>query len=514
MVQEAERNRPMKTDSGDSISLWMQTAVIPSRPALEQDAQADVCIVGGGMAGLSTAYLLAREGKSVVVVDDGLIGGGATCRTTAHLSNAIDDSYTKIEKAHGAEGAQLAAESHSAAIDRIESNVADERIACDFERVDGYLFVPPDQKADILQAELQAAHRAGLTEVEFIERAPSLRVNTGQCLRFPRQGQFHPLKYLAGLLLAFESRGGRIYGGTHVTDVQGGDRAEVRTKSGMRITARAVVVATNTPVNDRVAIHTKQFPYRTYVIAARIGADAVVKALYWDTADPYHYVRRHHADGSEYLIVGGEDHKTGHADDAVQRYARLEAWAGERFSIGPVDFRWSGQVMESMDGLGFIGRNPLDDENVFIVTGDSGMGMTHGTIAGMLLTDLILGRPNRWSKLYDPSRVSLHGTMEFAKENVNVAAQYTAYLTPGEQSSIEDVAPGSGAVLREGLTKVAIYRDPSGQVYRLSAVCPHLACIVEWNSSEKTWDCPCHGSRFTAVGGVINGPANSDLPAA
>jgi glycine/D-amino acid oxidase-like deaminating enzyme/nitrite reductase/ring-hydroxylating ferredoxin subunit len=503
----------MKTDSGHSLSLWMHTA-LPTRPPLPGDARADVCIVGGGMVGISTAYLLAREGRSVIILEDGVIGGGATARTTAHLSNAIDDSYSEIEKKHGEDGARLAANSHTAAIDRIERNVTDESISCDFERLDGYLFAPPTQDADVLQEELKAAHRAGLTDVAFQDRAPLPGFNTGPCLRFPAQGQFHPLKYLTGLLRAFESRGGRVYGGTHVAEIRGGQHAEVSTSTGLRITAQAVVVATNTPVNDRVAIHTKQFPYRSYVIAAQMAPGPVPKALYWDTEDPYHYVRCHRVEGSEYLIVGGEDHKTGQTDDADQRYARLEGWARERFSIGPINFRWSGQIMETMDGLGFIGRNPLDDENIFIATGDSGMGMTHGTIAGMLITDLILGRSNPWVKLYDPSRISVRGSAEFAKENLNVAAQYTAYLTPGEDISIEQLARGAGAVLRDGLKKIAVYRDDSGSVHRFSAVCPHLACIVEWNSAERTWDCPCHGSRFTALGRVINGPANTDLPKA
>jgi Rieske Fe-S protein len=212
------------------------------------------------------------------------------------------------------------------------------------------------------------------------------------------------------------------------------------------------------------------------------------------------------------LIVGGEDHKTGQAGDHEERYARLEAWARERFPmIQGVEFRWSGQVLETIDGLAFLGRNPLDEPNVFIATGDSGMGMTHGTIAGMLLTDLILGRENPWATLYDPARKTLRAIGEFARENLNVLAQYADWLTPGDVSSPEEVRPGTGAVVRRGLAKVAVYRDEQGVLHERSAACPHLGCVVGWSDAEKTWDCPCHGSRFDRYGRVLNGPANRDL---
>jgi Rieske Fe-S protein len=267
-------------------------------------------------------------------------------------------------------------------------------------------------------------------------------------------------------------------------------------------------------VNDRVAIHTKQAPYLTYVIGAPVPRGSVARGLYWDTPDPYHYVRlqRSEAEGDEVLIVGGEDHKTGQADDQAERHARLEAWARDRFPMmRDVRFRWSGQVMETIDGLAFIGRNPRDEPNVFIVTGDSGMGMTHGTVAGILLTELILGREHPWATLYDPSRETLGAAGEFARENLNVARQYGDWLTGGDVGSAEEIRPGTGAVVRRGLTKVAAYRDEQGALHECSAVCPHLGCIVAWNDAEKTWDCPCHGSRFDRLGKVMSGPANRDL---
>lgn len=512
----------MNSESGQTTSVWMASTDGEPFPPLAEDTSADVCIVGAGIAGMTTAYLLAREGNSVVVLDDGPVGQGMTVRTTAHLSNAFDDRYAEMERIHGQDGARLIANSHTLAIDRIEEIVNGEQIECDFERLDGFLFVPPGESKQILEDELKAAHRAGLEEVEQVARAPIESFDTGTCLRFPRQGQFHPMKYLAGLARAITRDGGRIFTGTHAAEIVGGAQSHVKTNDGFTVAARAIVVATNTPVNDVVAIHTKQAPYTTYVIGARVPTGSIARALYWDTLDPYHYVRLHTVSAEEsrsgqsyeVLIVGGEDHKSGQEDDAPERYSRLEKWMRERFPMAEtIVYRWSGQVMESVDGVAFIGRNPGDAQNVYIVTGDSGQGMTHGTIAGILITDLIMGRECSWVPIYDPSRVTFSSAGEFAKENINVAAQYVAdYLSGGEVGSAEEIAPASGAIIRRGLTKIAAYRDEDGTLVERSAVCTHLGCIVSWNSGEKTWDCPCHGSKFDRFGKVVNGPANSDLP--
>jgi glycine/D-amino acid oxidase-like deaminating enzyme/nitrite reductase/ring-hydroxylating ferredoxin subunit len=498
--------------SSQHTSVWAATAQLPTFSPLTADTSADVCIVGAGISGLTTAYLLTQVGKSVVVLEDGAIGSGMTGVTTAHLVNALDDRFFTLERLHGERGARLAAESHTAAIDRIENIVARERINCDFSRLDGYLFRAPEHGDDFIDRELEAAHRAGLHHVSKVARAP-LAFDTGPCLRFPNQGQFHPLKYLAGVAQAIERGGGRIYAGTHATSLSGGKDAAVETNSGV-VHAKHVVVATNSPVNNLVAIHTKQAPYMTYVIGAKVPRHAVTTALYWDTGDPYHYIRLHQLDAThDLLIVGGEDHKSGQADDIEQRHPRLEQWTRERFpSVGEVAYVWAGQVMEPVDSLAFIGRNPLDRENVYTVTGDSGNGMTHGTIAGMLITDLILGRHNAWADLYDPGRVTLRATGEFAKEAVNMAAQYADHLTGGDVGAVDEIARDSGAVLRRGASKIAVYRDATGELHERSAVCPHLGCVVAWNPADKTWDCPCHGSRFDKFGTVINGPANVGLP--
>jgi nitrite reductase/ring-hydroxylating ferredoxin subunit len=284
----------------------------------------------------------------------------------------------------------------------------------------------------------------------------------------------------------------------------------VSTDRGPTVRARAVIVATNAPVTSRVGLPIKQAAYRSYVVATRVPRGSVAPALYWDTGDPYHYVRIHPGEGGfDYLIVGGEDHKTGQESDGAERYGRLEEWTRSRFPTGPVEARWSGQIMETIDGLAYIGR--YGGESLFVATGDSGHGMTHGTIAGMILRDLVLGRDNPWAELYSPSRLRVRALKELARETLNFVPRYGLWLTPGETRSADDLPRGGGAVLRSGLRKIACYRDADGRLHARSAVCPHLGCLVAWNGAEKTWDCPCHGSRFAATGEVVNGPANRDL---
>jgi glycine/D-amino acid oxidase-like deaminating enzyme/nitrite reductase/ring-hydroxylating ferredoxin subunit len=503
---------------GHTQPLWSAAGALHETQPLRDSIEVDVCVIGAGIAGLTTAYLLAREGRSVAVLEDGLIGGGQTERTTAHLSSAIDNRYVEVERLLGREGARVAAQSHAAAIDKIESICADEGIACGFERVDGYLFDPPGRDDSLLERELEAANAAGVPGVVLVPQAPITSFDTGRCLKFPNQGQFHPLRYLAGLTTAASLHGARVFTNTHADTISEERRNRITVDTGALVTANAIVVATNSPITPGLAIHAKQAPYLSYVIAAPVPGGYLDRALYWDTEDPYHYVRLAAQSGSgageDLLVVGGEDHKVGQADDGEERYARLEAWARSRFgAMGHIAYRWSGEVLETIDGLAFIGRNPRN-RNVYIATGDSGMGMTHGTIAGMILTDLIAGRANSWAEQYDPGRITPAAAMTYVRENANVAAQYTKWLAPGEARSPEDIPPGCGAIVWRGLKKLAVYRSENGILCERSAVCPHAGCLVTWNAGEQTWDCPCHGSRFDCFGHVLQGPANDDLPPA
>lgn len=500
--------------SGAKVSIWTRSAGMPKYPVAPDGLKPDVCVIGAGIAGLSVAYTLAEQGASVAVIDDGAVGSGETGRTSAHLASAVDDHYSMIESLLGEEAARVVARSHSEAIARIEAVAAAEGIECAFERVPGFLFTASGNDTAFLQREWAASRRAGLFPRKAA-RAPIPLFDTGPALEFDGQAQFHPLLYLAGLAAAVERRGGRIYT-AHAMEIRGGADALVSLRSGHAIRPKAIVVATNVPVNDRFAMHTKLMPHRTYVIAAHVP-EGLPKALLWDTADPYHYVRvasgADNAPGQDLLVVGGEDHPVGQAEDFDARYARLENWMRSRWpEAGVVHARWSGQIVETLDGLAYIGRNPGDHDNVFIATGDSGNGLTHGTIAGLILPELIQGRQHPWASTYDPARKALKTAGEFGRHNLKVAVRLAVDWVKSHPVKDEDSIPlGSGAVIRKGLRHIAVYRDEHGEAHRMSAVCPHMKCVVTWNASERTWDCPCHGSRFDCRGHVLNGPSIADL---
>lgn len=465
---------------------------------------------------MTTAYLAAREGRRVILLERATIGGGETGQTTAHLASAMDDSYHEIERMHGIVGARIARESHAAAIEFIGRIAREEGIDCDHEQLDGYLFLASQGDASILTDEREAATRAGFVGAEQLPRLPFDFWDSGPCLRFPRQAQFHPLHYLRGLTDAAVRVGVRIHTNTEVSDpLTGGSPVRVRTRSGPIVTADAAVVATNYPISKWLGIVPKLAPYRTFVVGMIVPAGAVPRGLYWDTADPYHYVRlaKARSPEEEVLIVGGEDHRTGQADDAILRFDRLQAWTRERFPmVGEVLYRWSGQVQEPADAMGYIGPQP-GEENLYVITGDSGQGMTHGTLGAMLVSDLIAGRENPWLHLYDPSRTGLAAPLELARENLSSVSQYRDLLLRSDVGSVDEIAPGSGAVVRRRGAPVAVYRQETGEVVERSALCTHLHCVVRWNTRERSWDCPCHGSRFAPDGSVLTGPATEPLHA-
>jgi glycine/D-amino acid oxidase-like deaminating enzyme/nitrite reductase/ring-hydroxylating ferredoxin subunit len=512
-----------KITSGKNISFWIDSSEPITYSPLRENLSTDVVVVGGGIAGVSLAYRLTELGKRVILVEDGNICSGETGRTTAHLVTALDDRYETLEKLFGEEGARLAFESNRAAIDFVERTITKEKINCDFERLNGYLFKHPSDDPDSLDKEMAAAKRAGIN-VQKIPSVPGLTMDVGECLLFPDQAQFHPLKYIKGLCNAIIRNGGRIYTATHADKI---DSDGITTNENFRITAEHVVIATNTPVNNKYVMHLKQFPYRTYVIAATVPKGILPEALWWDTGDhdtnpnipPYHYVRlQKFNDTQDLLISGAEDHATGLAlADVIpeeNRYGLIEEWTRERFPIEEVLYHWSGQVMEPMDSLGFIGRNPWDKDNVYIITGDSGNGMTHCTIGALLISDLIAGKENKWEKLYNPSRFKIFKAGNiFFKE---IFGGFQAYLKENKEeeeheTKLSEIKRGEGKIIELEKEKYGAYCDENNELHLVSAECTHLKCIVKWNNDEKSWDCPCHGSRFTYEGHVINGPANSNL---
>lgn len=500
--------------AGETMSIWAETALedLTFSP-LRDDVITDVCVVGAGMGGLVSAYVLAREGKRVCVLEAAdRIATGQSAKTTAQLCVSLDRRYSTLVRIHGAEGARQIAESHRAAMDLVEKIVRDEGIECGLRRVPGHLFLASEQPRSLLEEELEAVRAAGMHDVELLPRLPLSFLDAGPCLRFPNQLELDPLKFLAGLAERLVRLGVRIHVDSPVVVVRGGEQAVVQTDLDMSVTADSLIVATNTPVNNLFAIHTKQAPYRTYVVGYAIPKGKV-EGFFWDTESPQHYVRvAHENEIHDVLLVGGEDHKTGQNPSAKECFVRLEDWTERRFPVmGPPLWRWSGQVMESMDGLGFLGHNPADEENVYVISGDSGNGMTHAVIGAMIIRDQIAGRENPWAALYSPDRFNLRAAGTFFSENANVARQYMDWFHRESPDMIRNLPTGEGMVINQGLRKIAVYRTEEGGLEFHSAVCTHLAGVVRWNSVEKSWDCPCHGSRFDRHGRVLERPASAPL---
>jgi glycine/D-amino acid oxidase-like deaminating enzyme/nitrite reductase/ring-hydroxylating ferredoxin subunit len=474
-------------------------------------------VIGSGIAGMSTAYELSRFGRSVVVIDRGKVGAGMTARTTGHLATELDDLYSELIKARGEDDARLYHDSQVTAVNRIEAICRDEGIDADFVRLDGYMFAAEPEHMKWLEEEYDACRRIGVKDVEWVERAPVPGIDTGRALRFARQGRFHPTKYLAGLAKAIVARGGRFYADTvHVSDDEDELGVTITTEAGPKIRARAAVFATNSPTNDKVTIHTKQLPDRTYVVAGRVPKGSVPDALVWDTLENYHYVRiQPLSEAEDLLIVGGNDHKTGEMPDIEAVVADLEAWTRARYpSFQGAEYRWSGQVLEPIDFMPFSGLNP-GQVRTFIHTGDSGMGLTNGVAGSLTIMPLIIGEDSRYAELFDPSRKTAASSSigEFIRGQAGVLKNFAEYVGPGDVKTEAEIPPGHGALIRHGLKQVATYKAEDGTIIRRSPACTHLGCIVHWNGFEKCWDCPCHGSQFAPDGQVLNGPAVTPLAA-
>lgn len=500
-------------------TVWDQVQLaVPSNPKLTKDATADVVVVGAGIAGLSVAYNLAKAGKKVIVLESRAIGAGQTGKTTAHLMPWNDDYYYEIEKSWGTDKMKIVADSHVRSIDFVESVVKEEGIECNFQRVPGYLVATEENEseAEKLRMEYEACIRAGLDSVKMInlKGAPE-NGSFGHGILFPMTAEFQPLKYIQGLAKAIKKMGGEIYEETAVIEQKG----EVcKTNGGHTVTGGAVVLATNSPIHKILAIHSRQYARRSYVVGLKVPRGAINRASWWDTASPYHYVRLEDKGEDEILVVGGEDHVVGiNPTDYTDAYGALEDWARAHWpAAGETVYRWTGQLYLPADFLGLYGKNPIDPGNVYVATGDSGEGMTGGTIGGIVISSLILNKPHPWIDIYSPTRFPsvTPDTLSQAATEVKENIEGFSNLIPGkgvESFSSDTVSRNCGAVIQEGLKTVAVYRDTEGELHRYSAICPHLGCAVKWNPKDATFDCPCHGSQFDTNGVVIQGPAKQGL---
>jgi glycine/D-amino acid oxidase-like deaminating enzyme/nitrite reductase/ring-hydroxylating ferredoxin subunit len=494
-------------------SYWIKSASLPRFAQLKKDVKVDVAIVGAGITGVTAAYLFKKAGHKVALIDRARCGGFDTSHTTAHLTCVTDLRLHQLVSRFGEDGARAAWEAGRSAIDQIFNNIRAEEIDCEFEWTSAYLFPPSDASAAkerrLLKKDVALSNKLGFP-ADFVPSIPLVRMPGA---RFQHQAKFHPLKYLAALVRTIPGNGSYVFENTEVEEVK--DKPLHLKVGSNKISCGYVVLATHTPLTGKTNIasatlfQTKLFLYTSYVIGAKLPRASAESASYWDTGDPYDYLRVDDRARDQYAIFGGEDHKTGQITDPERAYRALESRLKALFPKAKIDARWSGQVVETPDGLPFIGETA---NRQFAATGFAGNGMTFGTLGAMMALDAFGRRKNPWKDLFDIHRKKVSGTWRFVQENKD----YPYYLlrdafASAEGKSLKAVGRNEGKILQLNGKKVAAYCDPHGKISLRSPVCTHLGCIVGWNNAEKTWDCPCHGSRFAPTGEVLSGPAENPL---
>lgn len=503
MVQNSQHGVP-----GSAESFWIASAPGKRYPSLKEDLSVDVAVLGGGIAGITTAFLLKRGGAKVALVEAFEIVRGVTGHTTAHISSSSHLSYYKhLADGFGEAKAKLCADSGQSAIERIAGIVKEQGIDCAFRRTSEFLYASSRDDVHKLKQEYEVVKRLGLP-VSFMEKPPVPIENYG-AIRFEEQAEFHPRQYLLPLASAIDGDGSHVFEHTRARGVKEGEPCTVTT-SGGRIKARDVVVATHFPILNNGFLFARMKPMRSYVLGIRVEGE-IPDDMYYSTEDPCHYIRTQRTPEGQLVIVGGEDHTTGHVIDTVDRYRKLKKYCDGHFRVKSVDYSWSTQDNYPFDELPFIGRIAPEDRHIFVATGFKGTGMTYGTLAGMVLSDLILKGRSPYEELYDPKRLKLTvGGPELIAGNLKVAQE----LISGKLVMAEDASKipvDDAAISTIGEERAAVYKDDSGKIHAVSPVCTHLGCQVNWNNAERSWDCPCHGSRYKVNGDVLHSPTVINL---
>jgi glycine/D-amino acid oxidase-like deaminating enzyme/nitrite reductase/ring-hydroxylating ferredoxin subunit len=490
-------------------SFWIASTLPTSYPALAQDINVDVAIVGGGIAGITTAMLLKQAGKRVAVLEADHIAAGVSGHTTAKITSQHQLKYATLIKELSLGKARLYGEANQAAVEQVASLVQTHGIDCDFERKAAYVFAETAENLQSINQEVEAAQSLGLP-ASFVDQVP-LPFETLGAIKFSDQAQFHPRKYLLALAAKINGDGSHVFEHTRVSTVDHEGPSQVKTQTGFTVTAQDVVVTTNLPILDQGLFFAKTYPQRSYLIGCRIDPAQAPDGMLIGTGSGYRSIRATPTDdGGQLLLIGGEGHKVGDVSDTQERFARLKEYARDRFGV-TADYYWSSQDMVSFDKVPYIGHLTPANQHIYVATGFSLWGMSSGTLSAMVLKDLILGQPNPWAELFEATRATPFVTQESLKKNMEVGVHWVGDRLKGLFDNADQVKPGCGKVISDGIEKVAVYRDAAGTAHNVSAVCPHLGCVVAWNAAETSWDCPCHGSRFDTEGKILHGPAVNGL---
>lgn len=499
----------MQTYDHVNLSLWLATGTAASYSELNRQIKVNVAVIGGGITGLTTALLLKRAGFSVAVIEGNAVGRGVTGYTTGKVTALHTLIYNALTQAYSQEVAHLYAAANSAAIEQVATLVRDLNIDCNFERKHAITYTLDADRVQEIENEVEAANRAGLP-VSFV-RELDLPFPIAGAIRCENQAQFHAYRYCIGLARAIDGAGCFVFEHSRVTDVEQGKVSTVKTANGS-VEAEHVVLATQLPILDQGVLFAKTHPSSSYLMAVRLQPGTTMpQGMYISIGSSQRTMRP--ALDNQYFIVGGESHKTGQNGDTNRQFEAIEHWVRDNFPVESVDYRWMAHDYMPSDLLPYIGRMPGADGSIFLATGYGKWGLSNGTAAAMLITDLIQGRENPWQALFDPAKINLgQAAGELIRENLNVGVRYFGdRLKAVTSASVETLQPGEGGLVKQDGELVAAYRREDGTVSAVSPVCTHLGCYVAWNSAEKTWDCPCHGSRYDAEGHVLHGPAVHDL---
>jgi glycine/D-amino acid oxidase-like deaminating enzyme/nitrite reductase/ring-hydroxylating ferredoxin subunit len=495
---------------GALTSLWQfkMPDYISQTQRISKDVY-DVLIVGGGITGITTALLLQKAGKRCILAEAKTIGFGTSGGTTAHLNTMMDTPYNVLEKNFGEDNAQLVSTGATQAIGLVKKNIKEYNIDCGFSEQPGYLFSQDEKQTKELQDIFKASEKAGC-KIKYSSTIP-ISIDFKKAVVFEGQAQFHPAKYFYALAKAFEDAGGTLVQDCRVTSVTENDILEIESTQG-KINARQMVYATHVPPGVNL-LHFRCAPYRSYAMAIKLSDKNCPNGLVYDMYDPYHYYRTQEVEGQKYLIAGGEDHKTAHQENTEICFTKLESYLRKYFNIEEISFRWSSQYFEPSDGLPYIGHLPGHPDNIFVATGFGGNGIIYSQVAAMALTDIIVTGESKYEKLFDPNRIKpVAGFTNFVKESADVLGILVGkWFSSSKIKEVGELAKGEARVVKYEGHSIALFKDDDGNLHGVNPACTHINCVVVWNNAEKTWDCPCHGSRFSVDGEMFTAPARKDL---